>query len=134
MRTKDAQKEVAAANPLDRERTSGLPLSAAEDELLAAVLAEPLPGRSSSERTTGAPAWRRGSRLAMGGAVAVAGVAAALVVSAGGDNTPAAFAVEPQAGGGGGVQILKLRHPRGVGKGPGGGRHPSPGTYPAGGG
>jgi hypothetical protein len=61
------------------------------------------------------PAWRRrGPRLAMGGGVALAALAAALVVSAGGDNTPAAYAVEPQPGGGVKLQIFNLGDPEGV--------------------
>lgn len=43
---------------------------------------------------------RRASRLALGGSVALTAVAAALIVSAGSDKTPKAFAVEPQDGGG----------------------------------
>lgn len=60
------------------------------------------------------PAWRRGPRLALGGGVALAAVATALVVSAGGDNTPAAFAVEPQEGGGVKIEIYNLGDPEGV--------------------
>ncbi len=114
MRSKDAQKEMAAANPVDRERAASLPLSPAEDELLDALLAEPLPARPLARAETDKPAWRRGPRLAMGGGVALAAVAAALVVSAGGDNAPAAFAVEPQEGGGVKIEIYSLGDPEGV--------------------
>jgi hypothetical protein len=54
------------------------------------------------------PSWRRTPRLALGGAVAAVAVAAAMIVSAGGDNTQAAFAVEPQAGGGVNLKIYSL--------------------------
>jgi hypothetical protein len=47
------------------------------------------------------PSWRRrGPRLALGGGLALAAVAAALIVSAGSDKGSTAFAVEPQEGGG----------------------------------
>lgn len=113
MRSKDAEKELAAADPLDREGVSGLAVSAAEEELLEAILAEPQ-ADSENGRALGSPLRRRSPRLAMGGAVAVAGVAAALVVSAGGDNTPAAFAVEPHQGGGVAIRINNLSDPGGV--------------------
>ncbi len=62
-----------------------------------------------------APSWRRrGRRLALGAALAVPAVAAALIVIAGGDNPPAAFAVEPQQGGGTLVKIYSLGDPEGV--------------------
>jgi hypothetical protein len=84
---------------------------------LRAVVAERGAAEAESEATTAAnlkPAWRRGPRLAMGGAVALGAVAAALIVSAGGDNTPAAFAVEPQDGGGVKIEIYNLGDPEGV--------------------
>jgi hypothetical protein len=51
------------------------------------------------------PARRRGPRLAVTSAAVLAAAAAALVFSSGGDNTPAAFAVEPQEGGGETIRI-----------------------------
>lgn len=60
------------------------------------------------------PAWRRGPRLALGGGVALAAVAAGLIVGAGGDNTPAAYAVEPQPGGGVKIEIYNLGDPEGI--------------------
>ncbi len=114
MRSRDAKKGMAAANPIDRERAASLPLSPAEDEQLNAILAEPQPPRppvATAEAAT--PAWRRGSRLALGG-VTLAALAAALIVSAGGDNTPAAFAVETQDGGGVKIEIYDLGDPEGV--------------------
>lgn len=56
-----------------------------------------------------AASWRRrGPRLALGAAMALAAVAVALIVSAGGDNPPAAFAVEPRQGGGVTIEIYSL--------------------------
>lgn len=91
-----------------------------ESRLLAqlrAVVAERDTAAAESEANAEGlkPAWRRGGpRLALGGGVALAAVAAALVVSAGGDNTPAAFAVEPQEGGGLKLEIYNLGDPEGV--------------------
>lgn len=114
MRSRDAQKEMAAANPIDRERAASLPLSGAEDELLAALLAEPVPTPSSATQPSPRARDWRPRRLALGGAVALTAVGAALLVSAGGDNTPAAFAVEPQPGGGVKIEIYSLGDPEGV--------------------
>lgn len=60
-------------------------------------------------------AWRRrGPRLALGAAMAVAAIAVALIVSAGGDNTSKAFAVEPRAGGGVTIKIYSLEDASGL--------------------
>jgi len=62
-----------------------------------------------------ASAWRRrGPRLVLGAALALAAVAVALIVSAGGDNPPAAFAVEPQEGGGVTIKIYSLEDASGL--------------------
>jgi len=63
------------------------------------------------------PAWRRrGPRLGLAG-VAVVGVATvALVVSAGGEDTPAAFAVEPQPEGTISVEVRGLEDSAGLEK------------------
>lgn len=59
--------------------------------------------------------WRRpGPRLGLGAAVALSAVTAALIISAGGDNTPAAYAVETQPGGGVKIKIYNLGEPEGV--------------------
>jgi hypothetical protein len=61
------------------------------------------------------PGWRRrGPRLALGAAVAVAVVAIALSFRAGGDPTPAAFAVEPQEGGGVTIKVYSLEDASGL--------------------
>jgi hypothetical protein len=62
-----------------------------------------------------ATAWRRrGPRLALGAATALAAIAVALIVSAGGDNTSKAFAVEPQEGGGVRIKIYSLKDASGL--------------------
>jgi len=60
------------------------------------------------------PAWRSGPRLALGGGVALAAVATALIVSAGGDNPSEAFAVEAQEGGGVKIEVYDLGDPEGL--------------------
>jgi hypothetical protein len=62
-----------------------------------------------------ASAWRRrGPRLALGAATALAAIAIALIVSAGGDNSSKAFAVEPQPGGGVTIKIYSLEDASGL--------------------
>jgi len=64
----------------------------------------------AEEAATATPAWRRrGPRLAFGGGVALAAAVAALSVSAGGDDTSKAFAVEPQEGGGTTFKVYGLK-------------------------
>lgn len=61
------------------------------------------------------PGWaRRVPRLALGATTAIAAIAVALIVSAGGDHTPAAFAVEPQEGGGAMIKVFTLRDAAGL--------------------
>jgi hypothetical protein len=70
---------------------------------------------SGGEGPRPAKSWRRrGPRLALVAATALAAVAVALVVSAGGGNAPAAFAVEPQAGGGVTIRIYSLEDASGL--------------------
>jgi hypothetical protein len=70
------------------------------------------PGSQGPRPATG---WRRrGPRLALGAAMAVAAIAVALIVSAGGDNPPAAFAVEPQEGGGVTIKVYSLEDASGL--------------------
>lgn len=62
-----------------------------------------------------ATAWRRrGPRLALGGGVALAAIAAVLAINTGGDNTSKAFAVEPQEGGGVTIKIYSLSDASGL--------------------
>jgi hypothetical protein len=61
------------------------------------------------------PSWRRRApRLALGAAAALAAVAIALIVSAGGSNPSKAFAVEPQKGGGLTIKIYSLEDASGL--------------------
>lgn len=70
------------------------------------------PGGQGPQPASG---WRRrGPRLALGAAIAVAAIAVALIVSAGGDNPQAAFAVEPQEGGGVTIKVYSLKDASGL--------------------
>lgn len=61
------------------------------------------------------PAWLRfGPRFALGAGIALAAVAAALIVSAGGDNPSKAFAVVPREGGGVTIEIYNLEDASGL--------------------
>lgn len=73
-------------------------------------------GASSEKAKTGdiAPAWRRGPRLALAGAFALAAVLAGLIVGAGGDGTPSAFAIEPQDNGAVAIKIYSLSDASGL--------------------
>jgi len=62
------------------------------------------------------PSWRRPSRLALAGVVATGTAAAALIFSAGGGETSAAYAVTPQGNGKVNVKILSLSDPGGLQK------------------
>jgi hypothetical protein len=71
--------------------------------------------RSEAAAATPTPAWRRrGPRLALVGALALAGVVVALIVSAGGNDGSTAFAVEPQPGGGVTIKIFNLEDASGL--------------------
>jgi hypothetical protein len=71
-------------------------------------------GRGGQGPQPEAPWRRRGPRLALGSAMVLAAIAVALIVSAGGDNTPAAFAVESQDGGGVTIKVFSLEDPTGL--------------------
>lgn len=69
----------------------------------------------AAETRLTSPSWRRhGPRLALGGGVAIAAIATVLILSAGGDNTSKAFAVEPQEGGGVKIKIYRLSDASGL--------------------
>ncbi len=69
----------------------------------------------TAEVATAPPVWRRrGPRLALVGALALAGVVVALIVSAGGGDGSTAFAVEPQPGGGVTIKIFSLEDASGL--------------------
>jgi hypothetical protein len=57
---------------------------------------------------------RRGPRLALGAATALAAIAVVLIVSAGDDDSSRAFAVEPQRGGGVTIKIYSLEDASGL--------------------
>ena len=91
------------------------PTAGFEDRLLGelrALVAER--GVAEAEASTGTPAWRRAPRLALAGAAVTATVAAALIVSAGGGDTSAAYAVEPQPEGMVSVEIRSLEDEKGL--------------------
>jgi hypothetical protein len=86
--------------------------------------------QEAAEAAAPTPAWRRrGPRLALGGGVALAAMAAALIVSAGGDKGSTAYAVEPQDGGGVALKIYNLSDPEGVEQALGEAGIPSQVTY-----
>ncbi len=60
------------------------------------------------------PWRRRGPRLALGGGLALIAIAVALIVSAGGDSSSKAFAVEPREGGGVTIEIYSLEDASGL--------------------
>jgi hypothetical protein len=61
------------------------------------------------------PSWRRRApRVVLGAGVALAAIAVALIVSAGGDNPSKAFAVEPQKGGGVTIKVYRLEDASGL--------------------
>lgn len=85
---------------------------------LKAVVAERGAAAAASEAAeaqVASPPWRRyGPRLALGAATTLAAVAVALILSAGGDNPQAAFAVEPQKGGGVTIKVYSLKDAPGL--------------------
>ncbi|HET6998759.1 MAG TPA: hypothetical protein VFI03_09225 [Solirubrobacterales bacterium] len=69
----------------------------------------------AAEAQVASPSWRRrGPRLALGAAVALGAIVVALIVSAGGDNTSQAFAVEPREGGGVTIKVYSLEDASGL--------------------
>jgi hypothetical protein len=71
--------------------------------------------REAAEPPTPTPAWRRrGPRLALAGVLALAAVAVALIVTAGGSKDSTAFAVEPRPGGGVTIKIYSLEDASGL--------------------
>jgi hypothetical protein len=90
-----------------------------EERLLTRLKAEVTKRGATEEALAGGaiitPGWRqRAPRLALGAVAVVATVTAALAFSAGGDNTPAAFAVEPQSEGEISVEIRSLEDAKGL--------------------
>jgi hypothetical protein len=84
---------------------------------LKAVVAERGAKQATATPTEGAtptPAWRRAPRLALGAIAVLAAAAAVLVFNSGGANTPRAFAVEPQEGGGVTIKVYSLEDASGL--------------------
>jgi hypothetical protein len=97
------------------------PLPNFEQRLLArlkAVVAErgaASAAAEAAEAQAAMPSWRRRApRLVLGAGVALAAIAIALIVSAGGGNPSKAFAVEPQQGGGVKIKIYSLEDASGL--------------------
>ena len=81
---------------------------------LKAVVAERGAEQANTESATARPAWLGAPRLALGAAAALAVAVAVIVFNSGGDNTPRAFAVEPQHGGGVTIKIFSLEDAGGL--------------------
>ena len=84
------------------------------DELKAVVAERGDAQATATDGATPRPAWRRAPRLALGAVAALAVAVAVLVFSSGGGNTPRAFAVEPQEGGGVTIKIYSLEDASGL--------------------
>lgn len=84
------------------------------DELKAVVAERGAEQATATQGSTPTPAWRRAPRLALGAVAVLAVAAAVLVFDSGGDNTPRAFAVEPQEGGGVTIKIYRLSDASGL--------------------
>jgi hypothetical protein len=84
------------------------------DELKTVVAGRGVEETSAAEGATPPPLWRRAPRLAIGAVAALVAAAAMLVFNSGGDNTPSAFAVEPQEGGGVTIEVYSLEDAAGL--------------------
>lgn len=80
---------------------------------LKAVVAE-RGAEQASEGAASPSTWRRAPRLALGLVAALVAAVAVLVFSSGSDNTPRAFAVEPQEGGGVTIRVYSLEDAAGL--------------------
>jgi len=84
------------------------------DELKAVVAERGAEQATATEGAKPTPAWRRAPRLVLGAAAVLAAAVAVLIFSSGGGNTPTAFAVEPQEGGGVRIKIYSLEDASGL--------------------
>jgi hypothetical protein len=84
------------------------------DELKAVVAKRGAEQATATESATTPPAWRRAPRPALGAIAVLAAAVAVLVFNSGSDNTPRAFAVEPQQGGGVTIRIYSLEDSAGL--------------------
>jgi hypothetical protein len=83
-------------------------------ELKAVVAERGAKQATATEGATPNPAWRRAPRLVLAAVAVLAAAAAVLVFNSGGDNTPRAFAVEPQEGGGVTIEVYSLEDASGL--------------------
>ncbi|MBS1878489.1 MAG: hypothetical protein JST31_03145 [Actinobacteria bacterium] len=83
------------------------------DALHGAAVADLDPASAPAAQPAAPSRRRRGRRLALA-AAALAAVTAALIISSSGEDTPAAYAVETQPGGGVKIEIYSLSDPKGV--------------------
>lgn len=84
------------------------------DELGAVVAERGAERAAATEGTAPTPAWRRAPRLALGLGAMLVAAALVLIFDSGGDNTPRAFAVEPQEGGGVTIEVYSLEDAGGL--------------------
>jgi hypothetical protein len=84
------------------------------DELKAVVAERGAEQEAAGGGARSTPAWRRAPRLALGAVAVLAAAVAVLVFSSGGENTPRAFAVEPQEGGGVRIKVYSLEDAAGL--------------------
>lgn len=84
------------------------------DELKTVVAERGKEQAAATGASTRPSAWRRAPRLALAAMTVLAAAAAVLLFNSGGDNTPKAFAVEPQAGGGVTIRVYSLEDAAGL--------------------
>lgn len=84
------------------------------DELKTVVAQRAAEEELSTESGMPSPGWRRGPRLAFGAAAVGAAAVAMLVFNSGSSDTPKAFAVEPQDGGGVTISVYSAEDSTGL--------------------
>jgi hypothetical protein len=85
MSRREAERKLAGANPVDPERVAGLPPTAGEEEMLAAIVAEPRERRGQAPRE---PRMRRRYAVAVATACAAIAVVALFALGGGRPNDP----------------------------------------------
>ncbi len=84
------------------------------DELKTVVAERAVEQEAAGEVAPRPPAWRRAPRLAIASVAVLAAAVAVLLFNSGGDNTPRAFAVESQQGGGVKIEVYSLEDAAGL--------------------
>jgi hypothetical protein len=84
------------------------------EELKATVAERGAEQAGAAAGTTPPPGWRRAPRLVLGAAAVLAAAVAVLLFDSGGDNTPRAFAVEREEGGGVTIEVYSLEDAAGL--------------------